>query len=49
MDIVMGVIQNSRERELHDWGNLLKTADDRFKFLGTNQREGSHLSMIAAI
>ena len=46
MDICMLEIQNSRERELDDWVDLLRRADSRFKFLRATQPQGSKLHLL---
>lgn len=39
-------LQNSREREVDDWVNLLERADWRFKFLGATLPQGSKLHLL---
>ena len=48
MDICMLEIQNSRERELDDWVDLLRRADSRFSFLRVTQPQGSKLHLLEA-
>ncbi|KAI0389134.1 S-adenosyl-L-methionine-dependent methyltransferase [Xylariaceae sp. FL0594] len=43
IDLTMAEIQNSRERELDDWRNLFKLADDRFEFQAAHRPDGSNL------
>ncbi|CAG8978171.1 hypothetical protein HYALB_00011487 [Hymenoscyphus albidus] len=48
LDLTMLTIQNSREREAHDWKALFEQADPRFKFQGIKQPMGSELAFILA-
>ncbi|KXJ89575.1 S-adenosyl-L-methionine-dependent methyltransferase [Microdochium bolleyi] len=48
MDMTMMEIQNSRERELQDWKDLLQLADPRFAFVSATTPPGSNLSIITA-
>ena len=49
MDISMLEIQNSRERELDDWADLLRRADSRFRFMRATQPQGSKLHLLEAV
>lgn len=48
-DLVMSAIQNAKERELSDWAELFRRADDRFEFQGASRPPGSNHSLILAI
>ncbi|MCJ1244006.1 hypothetical protein MMC30_001203 [Trapelia coarctata] len=48
IDLIMLVIQNSRERELDDWAKLFEVADKRFKFLGGKLPPGSKFWILEA-
>lgn len=43
MDLTMLEIQNSQQREIDDWKDLFKRADDRFEFVSGEQPSGSRL------
>ncbi|KAI1424878.1 S-adenosyl-L-methionine-dependent methyltransferase [Xylaria sp. FL1777] len=48
-DLVMTSIQNAKERELEDWVNLLRLADERFEFEGVTQPTGSFNALLVAV
>ncbi|KAI0199447.1 S-adenosyl-L-methionine-dependent methyltransferase [Astrocystis sublimbata] len=48
-DLVMGAIQNAKERELGDWAELFRVADERFEFQGATRPPGSNHSLIVAV
>ena len=48
MDVMMQVTVNAREREVDDWAELFKEADERFKFLGAWKPEKSRMWFIEA-
>jgi hypothetical protein len=35
---------NAKERDIDDWRNLVRTADQRFRFVGFKQPPGSRLA-----
>ena len=41
-------LQNSRERELEEWGKLFELADHRFRFLGGTKPMGANLWILEA-
>ncbi|GAW18307.1 hypothetical protein ANO14919_077820 [Xylariales sp. No.14919] len=47
-DLVMTSIQNAKERELEDWVNLFRLADERFEFQGVTQPPGSFNALLVA-
>jgi hypothetical protein len=48
MDMFMQVTVNAREREVDDWAELFKQADERFKFLKVWKPEKSRMWFIEA-
>jgi SAM-dependent methyltransferase len=48
-DLVMTSIQNAKERELDDWIELFRKADERFEFQGATCPPGSSHSIIVAV
>lgn len=48
-DLVMTSIQNAKERELGDWVELFRKADERFQFHSATQPPGSNLSIIVVV
>ncbi|KAL2349851.1 O-methyltransferase [Cryomyces antarcticus] len=49
MDVTMLELLNARERDVHDWDDLFRQADPRFKFLGVKRPEGSRMYTIEAL
>jgi hypothetical protein len=49
MDLLQFVTINGREREVEDWKDLFKRADERFHFLQAWKPEKSHMWLIEAI
>jgi hypothetical protein len=49
MDLLQFVTINGREREVEDWKDLFKRADERFHFLKAWKPEKSHMWLIEAI
>ncbi|KAI0388943.1 S-adenosyl-L-methionine-dependent methyltransferase [Xylariaceae sp. FL0594] len=47
-DLVMSAIQNARERELRDWAQLFRSADERFELRDVKRPPGSNHSLIVA-
>ncbi|KAI1429717.1 S-adenosyl-L-methionine-dependent methyltransferase [Xylaria sp. FL1777] len=47
-DVVMSSILNGKERELTEWIELFRKADERFKFEGATTPPGSQLSLLVA-
>ncbi|KAJ8131015.1 hypothetical protein O1611_g2611 [Lasiodiplodia mahajangana] len=47
-DVVMSSIQNAKERELAEWIELFRRADERFEFEGVTTPPGSQLSLLVA-
>ncbi|KAI1117049.1 S-adenosyl-L-methionine-dependent methyltransferase [Nemania sp. NC0429] len=47
-DVVMGTIQNAKERVLDEWIDLFRRADERFVFEGATSPPGSQLSILVA-
>jgi len=48
MDLTMTELQNSHERELEDWAEILKLADARFEFQGGELPTGANLWLLVA-
>lgn len=48
-DLVMTSIQNAKERELDDWIELFRKADERFEFQGATSPPGSNHSILVAV
>ncbi|KAG9234888.1 O-methyltransferase-domain-containing protein [Amylocarpus encephaloides] len=48
MDVMMQVTVNAREREIDDWAELFKTADERYRFLKAWKPEKSRMWLIEA-
>ncbi|KAH9885690.1 S-adenosyl-L-methionine-dependent methyltransferase [Xylariomycetidae sp. FL2044] len=48
-DLVMGSIQNAKERELGDWVELFRNAHAGFEFLGATQPPGSSLAILVLV
>lgn len=48
-DLVMTSIQNAKERELGDWVEMFRKADERFQFQGATCPPGSNHSIIVAV
>ncbi|ROV91351.1 hypothetical protein VMCG_09693 [Cytospora schulzeri] len=49
LDMLMWSLFNSREREVTEFADVFKMADDRFEFLGAHGLEGSHDKICEAI
>ncbi|KAI1444514.1 S-adenosyl-L-methionine-dependent methyltransferase [Annulohypoxylon stygium] len=47
-DLTMTSMHNAKERELDEWAELLRSADERFEFQGVTCPPGSNLSLIVA-
>jgi hypothetical protein len=41
MDIGMLQLLNAQQREMHEWPELFKKADTRFRYLGAKQPSGA--------
>ena len=44
----MMAMLNARERGRHDWAELFREADERFRFLGVQDPPGSQMAFIEA-
>jgi hypothetical protein len=40
MDIGMLQLLNAQQREMHEWPELFRKADDRYRYLGAKKPEG---------
>ncbi len=49
MDLLQFVTINGREREVQDWKDLFRQADERFQFSKAWKPEKSHMWLIEAI
>lgn len=47
-DLGMMAMLNARERGRHDWAELFREADGRFRFLGVQDPPGSQMAFIEA-
>ncbi|KAK9438392.1 S-adenosyl-L-methionine-dependent methyltransferase [Metarhizium brunneum] len=48
LDVTMLEIGNSKERDLDEWKQLFRQADERYVFRGTTQPPGSNLAILRA-
>lgn len=48
-DLNMMAMSNSMEREVGDWKALFASADQRFRWKGVVQPDGSNLALIQAV
>lgn len=48
MDVTMLEIGNSKERDVDEWKQLFRQADERYVFRGTTQPPGSNLAILRA-
>jgi hypothetical protein len=48
MDVMMQVTVNAREREIDEWADLFKQADERYKFVKAWKPEKSRMWFIEA-
>jgi hypothetical protein len=48
MDLIMLTTANAKERELDDWRELFREADERFEFLRAFKPEKSRMWLIEA-
>lgn len=41
LDVGMQQLLNAQEREMHEWAELFRQADSRFRYLGARKPEGA--------